>query len=70
MLLRLFILAAVLLSIGSASQSVLTDGRCDAPGLTQPEVGAQSQASRYILRKLHLVRPDLIPYPLNYEVVC
>ena len=22
------------------------------------------------LRKLHLVRPDLIPYPLAYEVVC
>ncbi len=22
------------------------------------------------LRKLHLVRPDLIPYPVYYEVVC
>lgn len=22
------------------------------------------------LRKLHLVRPDLIPYPLAYEVLC
>ena len=22
------------------------------------------------LRKLHLVRPDLIPYPIAYEVVC
>ena len=22
------------------------------------------------LRKLHLVRPDLIPYPLAYEIVC
>lgn len=22
------------------------------------------------LRKLHLVRPDLIPYPLSYEVYC
>jgi len=22
------------------------------------------------LRKLHLVRPDLIPYPLFYEVLC
>jgi hypothetical protein len=22
------------------------------------------------LRKLHLVRPDLIPYPIEYEVVC
>jgi hypothetical protein len=22
------------------------------------------------LRKLHLVRPDLIPYPLAYEILC
>jgi hypothetical protein len=22
------------------------------------------------LRKLHLVRPDLIPYPINFEVYC
>jgi hypothetical protein len=22
------------------------------------------------LRKLHLVRPDLIPYPLEIEVIC
>jgi hypothetical protein len=22
------------------------------------------------LRKMHLVRPDLIPYPVEYEVVC
>lgn len=22
------------------------------------------------LRRLHLVRPDLIPYPIAYEVVC
>ena len=22
------------------------------------------------IRKLHLVRPDLIPYPLAYEIVC
>jgi hypothetical protein len=22
------------------------------------------------LRKLHLVRPDLIPYPISYEVYC
>jgi hypothetical protein len=22
------------------------------------------------LRKLHLVRPDLIPYPIDFEVVC
>jgi hypothetical protein len=31
-----------------------------------------AQASRYEvrLRKLHLVRPDLIPYPIHYDVYC
>ena len=30
------------------------------------------EASRYEvrLRKLHLVRPDLIPYPIHYDVYC
>ena len=31
----------------------------------QPVVRAEVR-----LRKLHLVRPDLIPYPIAYEVVC
>ena len=34
----------------------------------------QSATSRHTpevrLRKLHLVRPDLIPYPVYYEVYC
>ena len=31
-----------------------------------------TQVSRYEvrLRKLHLVRPDLIPYPIHYDVYC
>ena len=33
----------------------------DAQALYRPEVR---------LRKLHLVRPDLIPYPIAYEVYC
>jgi hypothetical protein len=27
-------------------------------------------ATEVRLRKLHLVRPDLIPYPIAYEVCC
>lgn len=30
-----------------------------------PTAGAEVR-----LRKLHLVRPDLIPYPIAYEVCC
>jgi hypothetical protein len=46
-----------------------------------PSVPTQSKASENLpalvkapyevrLRKLHLVRPDLIPYPINFEVYC
>ena len=49
---------------------------CPAP--SQPTAregiaGEQPQAGLYPevrLRKLHLVRPDLIPYPIAYEVCC
>ena len=30
----------------------------------------ETAASVVRLRKLHLVRPDLIPYPIAYEVCC
>jgi hypothetical protein len=43
-------------------------------GSTHPEQApdAQEQVAfqEVRIRKLHLVRPDLIPYPLYYEVVC
>ena len=31
---------------------------------------AATVRSEVRLRKLHLVRPDLIPYPIAYEVCC
>lgn len=35
------------------------------------EVASPAQVAAVVrLRKLHLVRPDLISYPLNYEVFC
>ena len=43
----------------SAAKGATPVSRIDA--LRPPEVR---------LRKLHLVRPDLIPYPIAYEVVC
>ena len=33
---------------------------------SKPSADAHARA----LRKLHLVRPDLIPYPIAYEVCC
>lgn len=60
---RLALLAVLLAASGqSPAKPVQQPGTC----ITQatyfyPEVR---------LRKLHLVRPDLIPYPINYEIYC
>lgn len=35
---------------------------------SQPEV--QANDSNVRMRKLHLVRPELLPYPMAYEVYC
>lgn len=34
---------------------------------TAEQTGIEAEAK---LRKLHLVRPDLIPFPLSYDVYC
>jgi hypothetical protein len=39
------------------------------PGDVAP-AGETPLAAEVRLRKLHLVRPDLIPYPIAYEVCC
>lgn len=44
-----------------------------APRPEAPAAQGESAAARNVevrLRKLHLVRPDLIPYPVAYEVYC
>jgi hypothetical protein len=35
---------------------------------TGPQVAYRPMEVR--LRRLHLVRPDLIPYPIAYEIIC
>src|SRR4051812_26768466 len=48
------------------------------PAAPQPQVPPTTASGRDAvtmlpevrLRKLHLVRPDLIPYPISYEVYC
>jgi hypothetical protein len=39
----------------------------DAASVAGEEATVRSEVR---LRKLHLVRPDLIPYPIAYEVCC
>ena len=57
----------------SAAPSAAPAPQTSAP----PAVAAASRAvasrvapSAFRIRKLHLVRPDLIPYPLAYSVYC
>jgi len=65
---RLLILAGVLSTASPAAPlpaprvaNQPTDPQARYDALRPPEVR---------LRKLHLVRPDLIPYPIAYEVYC
>ena len=45
--------------------------RTEVPTPAQPGDSATARINPEVrLRKLHLVRPDLIPYPIAYEVYC
>lgn len=59
-----FVLAALLLT-GSASSA--SSQNSDALAGENPIAAAYPEVR---IRKLHLVRPDLIPYPIAYEVIC
>lgn len=63
-LIRLSLLAVLLaLAPGAAGTRAIAT----PPAINQSPSVAMHEVR---LRKLHLVRPDLIPYPLDYEVVC
>ncbi len=59
---RLLVLVCVLISGSNSASDPL------APRATEPADATAAVEVR--LRKLHLVRPDLIPYPIAYEVCC
>ena len=65
----LLMLAAVAACVTAPASP--SDVPYEAPGqgaADQGEFAAMRPEGR--LRKLHLVRPDLIPYPIAYEVYC
>jgi hypothetical protein len=49
------------------SAASLTGDKHNA-GISNPQV--TSALMEVHIRRLHLVRPDLIPYPIAYEVIC
>ncbi len=62
---RLLVLVCVLASGFGPTQGPAT-GAQPVTGEADAITGVEARA----LRKLHLVRPDLIPYPIAYEVCC
>ncbi len=65
---RFFIVSAVLFALAPMTPTAVSQASAgdrvnpaDAQAVYRPEVR---------LRKLHLVRPDLIPYPIAYEIYC
>jgi hypothetical protein len=66
-------------SIRTACLMLLAAGMTMSLGMTSDSPASSSSPSDEIcstnfpesrIRKLHLVRPDLLPYPLVYEVYC
>lgn len=46
----------------------------DRPALLHTSPAGEDESAKLSpevrLRKLHLVRPDLIPYPISYDIYC
>ncbi|MGE5609785.1 MAG: hypothetical protein ACM359_11060 [Bacillota bacterium] len=61
-------LLSLVICMGSKPSSGLDVAGVQAPTVVQDPTAAALPEVR--LRKLHLVRPDLIPYPIFYEVFC
>ena len=64
LVMRVVALVAILLSVG-----MIPPGSSAGKAGSTLEEGAQARIE-VRLRKLHLVRPDLIPYPIHYDVYC
>lgn len=51
--------------------AILPSGHANPSAMPAVDAVATTNAAQAVrLRKLHLVRPDLINYPLSFEVVC
>jgi hypothetical protein len=68
--LRQTVRAALLLGvvIGMGATSPAGANKTGTPAVGESATAGWMPEVR--LRKLHLVRPDLIPYPIAYEVCC
>jgi hypothetical protein len=63
------------LSVAAVAAAALLSSRGSGalaahPSAVQPTVVAQRYYPEVRLRKMHLVRPDLIPFPIDFDVYC
>jgi hypothetical protein len=69
---RVVALGAILLSVGmippTNPEAGMPSSKSQGTRTPAPE-GAEAKIE-VRLRKLHLVRPDLIPYPIHYDIYC
>ena len=69
---RLVLPAIALLAVSPAGRSSIPSAPVAAPAALQaaPADSLAALPPEVRLRKLHLVRPDLIPYPIAYDIYC
>lgn len=53
-----------------AAAGMIPSAHSSARTPTGPSIDSVATRYEVRLRKLHLVRPDLIPYPIHYDVYC
>jgi hypothetical protein len=62
--------ACSLLLAGLLAPASVPSAQPTAPASVAPGESPSAAKGETRLRKLHLVRPDLIPYPIAFEVYC
>jgi hypothetical protein len=62
--------ARLVLLAWSVCATISAPPPCPTSSDLTPSRSAVTMLPEVRLRKLHLVRPDLIPYPIAYEVFC
>ena len=67
---RLSVLCVAALLAGDMTAGPKPSGAVSDPPAIIGEESAALLRPQTRIRKLHLVRPDLIPYPLSYAVLC
>jgi hypothetical protein len=64
-LVRALLVALVVLSLSGSAKETAVANPASTLAAAKPENSPQ-----VFLRRLHLVRPDLIPYPISVEIFC